>query len=179
MKIELSTSSVNEALKKVDFLKDSIEVANEEVVIQLLDKGAQVANQLNASAPQSGLDKSVVYTKINDSKDKGEIGLKGNSAVYDEFGTGTEGQNNPHPMKNNFGLNPYNSGPNIFYNQFANAYQWYYRRMAGKPYFTETGLTQGIPAGKQMYNTSIYLHKTKKDVMQKLFASAIKKANKD
>ena len=179
MKIELSTSSINEVLRKVDFLKDNINVATEEVVIQLVNKGGQVATQLNASAPQSGLTKSVVYAETTEHNNKGYIALIGDSAVYDEFGTGTEGQNNPHPMKNNFGLNPYNSGPYIFYNQFAGVYQWRYYPMAGKPYFTETGLTQGIPSGKQIYNTSVYLRKIKDDVIQKNFAGAIKKANKD
>ena len=41
------------------------------------------------------------------------IFMRGEQALYCEFGTGTEGQQSPHPQKNEFGLNPYNSGKTI------------------------------------------------------------------
>ena len=90
--------------------------------------------------------------------------MSGENAIYDEFGTGEQGLDNPHPMKEQFSLNPYNSGPTIFYNQFAGRHQWYYRPMAGKPYFTKSGATEGIPAGKQMYNTLQNLNKIKRNI---------------
>lgn len=174
--IKLNESSVKDAISRVEFLKENIEVASNTITETLVNKGTNVATQLNAAAPQSGTSKSVVIGKLTENRNKGYIALVGQSAVYDEFGTGEEGQSDPHPAKDSVtpALKGYNTGPHIFYNQFANKYQWRYYPMAGKPYYTDTGLTSGIPSGKQMYNTSKYL----KDIKQDVIASVINNATK-
>lgn len=175
MIVKLSEAGIKEAVYKIKFLKDSVNVGSQRIVEELVEKGVGIASTYNANAPQSGLEKSNVVGKTTDSGNKGYVALIGDSAVYDEFGTGEQGASDPHPMKGNFGLNPYNSGPHIFYNELAGRYQWRYRPMAGRPYFTNTGLTEGIPSGKQMYNTSKDLRAIKKDIITKELNSALKR----
>lgn len=178
MKITLSKASIKNAIDALDFLKDNIKVANEDIVETLVGIGFKTASDINESSPQSGLTKSEVIQKITEAKTKGYVALVGPGAIYDEFGTGDEGASDPHPMKNDFPLNPYNSGPTIFYNQSIGKNQWHYGPMAGKPYFTDTGLTSGIPSGKQIYNASKEVRARKDDVIAKELNSAVRKTNK-
>ena len=78
-------------------------------------------------------------------------------------------------MKGQFALNPYNSGPTIFYNEFAGRYQWRYYPMRGRPYFTKDGLTEGIPSGKQMYNTAKDLRASKNEIVIREIENAVKR----
>lgn len=180
MKLVLSQNSIGNAVKYTRVLKNEIKDANYVIVSKLTEIGEHHARVLNAAAPQSGVTKSQVMKPVittTQTKVYGTVALFGENAIYDEFGTGEEGAANPHPMKNDFPLNPYNSGPYIFYNQFANRYQWYYKPMAGKPYFNEYGATSGIPAGKQMYNTTKYIRAKQKDVVCETINNAIKVYN--
>lgn len=91
--------------------------------------------------------------------------MVGAQAIYTEFGTGTEGQNSPHPQKQDFDLNAYNSGEKIKKAQSdihidgvatdfgektdinAGELYWVYINESGKPVYT-----QGIPAQKIVYD---------------------------
>jgi len=179
MKLRLSTYGVNDFIKKLRLLESDIEDASIEIVNELVDEGTFIATQLNASAPKSGLvdnDIIPVHSKVSrNGKAKGSITMQGENAVYDEFGTGDQGAENPHPVKGKFGLNPYNSGPMIFYNQLTGRHQWYYRPMAGKPYFTSDGITEGIPSGKQMYTTAKELKKKKNKITKTILKDMLGK----
>lgn len=182
MKLQLSTYDVNDLIKKLRFFESDVEDASITTVNRLVDYGKVIAKDLNEIAPKSGeVDNSItsVHSKsIENGKAKGSIIMQGENAVYDEFGTGEQGADNPHPLKGNFNLNPYNSGPTIFYNQFAGRHQWYYRPMAGKPYFTKYGATEGIPAGKQMYNTAQALKKEKHKIATQVVSEMLQKYTK-
>lgn len=164
---------VKDLMQELEYVRDSItETACENIVTKIVDTAGDYADMLNSVAPRSGTSgASIERVAINN---VGEISLSGADAVYDEFGTGSEGARNPHPLKENFPLNPYNSGPHIFYNQFANKYQWIYPPMAGRPYFTATGLTEGIPSGKQMYNTLQYIRRIKDEIVAEEINNALK-----
>lgn len=168
MRLQLSTYGVNDFIKKLRFFESDMKDASIAIVNELVDEGQVIAEELNAAAPKSGkVDNDIipVHSKVSiKGKARGSITMQGENAVYDEFGTGDQGAENPHPVKSKFGLNPYNSGPMIFYNQFAGRNQWYYRPMAGEPYFTKHGATEGIPAGKQMYTTAKELKKKKNKI---------------
>ena len=169
----------NEPIYKVNNLIEELRYAEatlnettcENIVERLCDSGYKYASVLNAAAPSSGLEKSTVEQSVDGKQ--GQVYLSGPNSVYDEFGTGEEGMNNPHPLHDEYGLNPYNSGPKIFYNQFAGRYQWFYPPMAGMPYFTPSGYTSGIPAGKQMYYTLNYLRSIKNDIVVEEINSAL------
>lgn len=162
---------INDVREYITSFAEDVKVASELVVQDLTEEGSMEAWFINASAPRSGLTPSVVEHKYRGQK--GEISLTGENAVYDEFGTGDEGLWNPHPLKDEFGLNPYNSGPTIFYNQFAGRNQWFYRPMAGQPYFDAEGRTSGIPSGKQMYGALVHINGIKNDVISKHLNEAI------
>lgn len=164
-------------------LKSNIESIGPKVVERLLEEGYTKATEFNATAPQSGEEKSKVIKKTLASKQKGYIALVGDNAVYDEFGTGEEGADDGHPLKQAFGLNPYNSGPYVstHISKTTGRHYWFYYPMRGKPYYDfiegrdAVGYTEGIPSGKQMYNTSVYLQSIKNDVIKKTVNEYLKK----
>lgn len=171
MVIKLSEASIDDAAKRMrGFLSDNFRVANERIVERLVSLGESKAYALNNAAQRSSIDPSAVSSAILESRTKGYIILHGKSAVYDEFGTGEEGLSDPHPMKGNFGLNPYNSGPIVSKNidPITNRHYWYYN---GKR-------TEGIPAGKQMYNTAKYIREIKDQIIKKELNGSIKRINK-
>lgn len=163
--------AINDLKEYLLTFSDDLTVASELIVQDLTEEGALEASLINANAPKSGLTPSTVTHKYK--RQEGEISLVGENAVYDEFGTGDEGLWNPHPLKNDFGLNPYNSGPTIFYNQLAGRNQWFYRPMAGMPYFTSDGRTSGIPSGKQMYHALQHIRHIEQDTIKKHVNEAI------
>lgn len=176
-------------IENVTFIKDQINNMATDITDTLVEKGTAKATELNNNAPQSGVEKSKVIKKITKSGLKGYIALTGPNAIYDEFGTGEEGADDGHPLKGSFGLNPYNSGPYVstHINKKTGRHYWFYYPMRGKPYYDmyymsskdlslddykegyvdkKTGYTEGIPSGKQMYNTSIYLRNIKDEVVK-------------
>ena len=105
------------------------------------------------------------------------VAMTGPSAPYSEFGTGTMGERNPHPIKNKFDLNPYNSGKMI---REANASiskktgipegekYWTYKNANG-----EVQHTQGIEPQLEVYNAGIktinQIPKVVKNKMKEMF----------
>lgn len=177
MIVKLSPYGIKDAIAKINFLKDNIALASKEIIEELVNSGKSTAKILNKRAPHSGTEPSIVLGKITENGNKGYIALTGDSAVYDEFGTGEEGASNPHPLKGNFGLNPYNSGPFVSTHINKNGkHYWFYGKMKGEPYFdSKTGYTEGIPSGKQMYNTSKYIREIKDDVIKHKIQKALQK----
>ena len=183
MKLVLSTYGVTDLIRKLRFLESDIEDASLSIVNKLVDKGTAEAIRLNALAPKSGEQDNVIIpvhsTVTKDSKATGSITMQGPNAVYDEFGTGEYGASNPHPLKNNFGLNPYNSGPYVSTHiSKSGKHYWFYRPMAGKdPHYRASGYTEGIPSGKQMYNTAQLLKKEKNSISTKILSEYLRKYN--
>ena len=94
------------------------------------------------------------FTKVGTETEK-TVSMSGPQALYSEFGTGTRGGLHPHPMKNNFNLNPYNSGRTIRAASSkvteksgipAGTLYWTYKDSEGNIQYT-----QGIPAQMQVY----------------------------
>lgn len=179
MKIKLSEASIKDAINRVKTLQNNIEVANEQIVERLIDAGEQHAayyNTLMTSAVGKNDARVISEKTLSGLKSKGSIALVGTDAVYYEFGTGEEGLHNPHPIKENFGLKPYNSGPTIKVNKSGQHY-WYVPKGNYIPsqYVRENGYTQGVPAGKQMYMTAQHLRAIKNKIIKEELNGAIKK----
>lgn len=94
------------------------------------------------------------FTK-NGSDTEKTVSMAGPQAWYSEFGTGTYGEMQPHPLKGRFALNPYNSGKTIRPASDnvsaktgipAGGLYWTYKANDGQIYYT-----QGIPAQKEVY----------------------------
>ena len=47
--------------------------------------------------------------------------------------------------------------------------------MRGRPYFTKDGFTEGIPSGKQMYNTAKDLRASKNEIVTREIENAVKR----
>lgn len=81
-----------------------------------------------------------------------EITVEGPSVIYDEFGTGTEGANSPHPLHDYYPLNAYNSGASIQTNRNGDKY-WVYWADDIDRYVT----SHGVPAGCFIYDSMMFL----------------------
>lgn len=80
------------------------------------------------------------------------IRVAGPEVIYDEFGTGTEGANSPHPKKGDYDLEPYNSGFYIQTDRNGNKYWRYYSDSRGR-YVT----SHGVPAGMFVYKSFMHV----------------------
>ena len=99
--------------------------------------------------------------EITGDKTRRRVAMIGTQAIYTEFGTGTRGEENPHPIKGNFALNPYNSGPTIRKATILDEMKYGQEGIAIGDlfwvYMDENGAikaTKGIPAGKQVYDAA-------------------------
>lgn len=171
-KVEFAIKDLIEELKYTSATLQ--EATCENIVNRICTNGYEFANGVNNGMPSNDPQKS--YVDMNVSGNKGEVSLNGEGAVYDEFGTGEEGLANPHPMKGDFtDLNPYNSGPYVstHINPSNGRHYWIYPPMGGKPYFDANGYTEGIPSGKQMYQTLNYIRKIKENIIREEVQDAL------
>lgn len=158
--------------------KNDLEEQAVDIVREITYEGGYKAVEYNSMAPQSNPQRSTI--RFGAKRLKGEIALEGPGAIYDEFGTGERGVDNPHPMKNDFSeLNPYNSGPVVSTHINKNGrHYWFAPRWSSDPYMYSNGYTEGIPSGKQMYNTLKFIRDIKKDVTKAHINEAIKTVNR-
>ena len=172
----LETESINLTIEALHNLAEEIDdIAPSEFIDKMLSKGEKILKGYNQSAPKSGLRDNIV-SSFNNKNGSGTLILSGKNAIYDEFGTGEEGRADPHPLKSYYNLNEYNSGPTIYYNQWAGRTGWNYKPMAGKPYFeVGTGFTSGVPSGKMVFNTANDLNRIKIDIATPVIKKATKK----
>lgn len=157
VKIPFTESSINDIIQRLEELDKNIpdlanDIAKEVVYDGLSELNKQYANtpyQPNSDEIKTDVEKTVTGYRLIAS---------GKSVLYDEFGTGDIGAANRHPEKSNYSLNDYNSGETI---RNANEHSAEHGITSGK-YWTykkdgQIYYTQGIPAGKQMYNTRNYI----------------------
>ena len=78
---------------------------------------------------------------------------EGEGVLYVEFGTGAKGAASPHPMHDQLGMDPYNSGPTIFTTKDGRT-GWFYPLDDTR---REWRFTEGQPARMQMYKTARWL----------------------
>lgn len=180
MEIRLNKESINTAIEKLNNLREEItNISLTRIVDRLVNEGASEANDYTMGAPQSGLEASRVVSKTLKSGLAGYVALVGPNAVYDEFGTGEEGAADPHPLKGNFGLNPYNSG--YFVSRQVDdkgLHYWIYKPMSGNSYFDIDdikGKTYGIPSGKMIYHASTHVRNIKDQIVKDELNATVKK----
>ena len=110
-------------IKKVIFPEDLKDLENE--ISKMSSKMDLAAKQITDELANYGLEEmQKIYDSygylsfgsepntfyIEDDKNGGKnVVMEGPQAIYEEFGTGTEGEQNPHPIKSNFKLDDYNS----------------------------------------------------------------------
>ena len=180
VKIELSSQSLNKLLKKINNLKEELDKANTEIVEKLADYTLSEIQTNFSSTDYKDGNEDISFFKRGSDK-KVTIGTMGSQVLYDEFGTGTAGANDGHEMKGDFPLKSYNSGKTIRTNKSdeSNAtakgipvggLYWTYKDKNG-----EKRYTQGIPAGKQVFNASISLQEKKKEIIKQKVSDVLSK----
>ena len=168
IKVSLSDESLNDLISKLNNLKENLKVADEKIVKDIASFIKQeVSNNLSATPYKDGNEDSEAYSDINGNK--AEAGMQGTQVIYNEFGTGTEGANAPHPDKSKFALKGYNTGPKIKVSKTGELF-WLYKDKNG-----EIVKTQGIPAGKQVFNASVMLKGKKIQIIKNRVGEVISK----
>ena len=157
--ISLNSKDINNAIKEINNWSSEIKRAAQKSIEDLAKLGKQEAeNNYNSKPYQAST--GMNFGINNEGLNRKEVYMSGPQAIYEEFGTGTEGENNPHPEKDGKGLNDYNSGPTIRPAKKALYTTRDHKKIGeGELYWTyvdESGkviYTQGIPAGKEMYDS--------------------------
>ena len=131
IKMELSTTSVNEIKNKILQLQADLNKAKELAVEDMANFALKEIKTNYAGSPYTDGNDDVSFFKEK-KENKIIVGVKGSQCVYREFGTGTEGLNAPHPIKNKFPLNDYNSGKKIKVNSKTGELFWIYKNKNGE-----------------------------------------------
>lgn len=169
IKMELSTTSVNEIKNKILQLQADLNKAKELAVEDMANFALKEIKTNYAGSPYTDGNDDVSFFKEK-KENKTIVGVKGSQCVYREFGTGTEGLNAPHPIKNKFPLNDYNSGKKIKVNSKTGELFWIYKNKNGEKVYT-----QGIPAGKEVFNASVILKGKKYEILRRRVGEALSK----
>lgn len=149
--IKLNSKDINELIASLSLLKDNIDKMEQEIPNDIAKLGLQYLNKQYENMTDDVSVEGDIRTNIINNNNGTSIVVSGKDAIYVEFGTGEIGKRNKHPEKDKYNLNDYNSGPIVstHINNKGEHY-WFYKKQ----------YTQGIPAGKQVFNTRNYLIKT-------------------
>lgn len=178
IKVPLSVSGLNDLLKKVNNLKSNLQKVDKNIVDKLADYVLdEVQNNYSATPFKDGNDDISFFKKGTDTKKT--VGAMGSQVLYNEFGTGTQGEQSPHPKKTEYSLNSYNSGrtirkASVKVNEKSGipvgTKYWTYKNIQGEIVFTT-----GIPAGMQVFNASISLKNKKRQIIKQEVSDALSK----
>ena len=184
IKVDIMSGEVDELIKKLENLKKSAEKVKDDMIDDFKKVGRDSITSALSSDPY--LNDNSSNTSYYETEN--EIGVSGSQSVYDEFGTGTLGQNNPHPEKDSYGtpLNDYNTGktirPNAGINSSGfgiteaskrgiplNGMYWTYMKDGQKIY------TQGRPAGAYVYKGKKAIVNSMKEINKKRVGELLSK----
>lgn len=156
--IGLSATEVDNLISELEAIEKKLAKIETTIVDNVAEYGLD-RMQKNFSESQYQPVDGVGFAKVGTERDK-SIKMIGTQVIYHEFGTGTMGQNDPHPQKNMFtpGLKDYNSGRTIRKNKNPNGNASLNGIPLGELYWTYTQdgekiYTQGIPSQKTVFKT--------------------------
>ena len=173
--IGLDIKQIGDLIKSLNTLSKTLEKMPNELVNEL---GVLGLEKLNEKYSQRKQDESItdINTSIKPSENRCDILSQGKDVIYEEFGTGDKGESDPHPDKSKYNLNDYNSGKYIRNANESSAQHgitdgkyWTYKKDGDIKY------TQGVPSGKEMFETSNYLKETIPDVLKKKASDVLSK----
>lgn len=171
-------TALRQASHRYKIFADELSVADKRI-------SEEVAEELKSEIIK--LYHDFVSTKVpaGDPQDRGEItvwiiqeengryrvGVTGDEVIYDEFGTGQEGYDNPHPDKSRYAipLDPYMSGPVVksHINDEGRHY-WFYDNV----------YTEGVPSGHFIYDATMNVADYEAAKIAKKVIKDIKKKSK-
>lgn len=152
--------------------------AAEELRLEIVENYRNFAKSLKDD-PQDR-DEAAVWV-IQEDNGRFRVGVTGEQVIYDEFGTGTRGDNKPHPEKDrymqrwNLDFKDYNEGDSQ-----GNGISYIKTDKNGVKYWMYNGQpTYGVPAGQFIYQSLINLSDRKaKEIVMKNILDVKSKAMK-
>lgn len=169
IKVDLSLSSIQRAIKQLNNIDSKIQKIANLSGKELATKTLEEVKKQYSNLPFESTNENPTF-RIEKTNEGYEILASGTGVIYEEFGTGDVGASNPHPNKNAYGLKGYNTGSHI---RPADKFSSYKADIKSGNYWVfknrRTGdiqLTQGIPAGMFMYNSSEWLRDNYKDIVK-------------
>lgn len=178
IKVPLSSTEINNLIKKVEQLKKDLSKVDEEIVSKMSDFALkEIETNISSTPYTDGNEDTTVFEE--DIENGKKVGMKGSQVLYNEFGTGTEGERSPHPLKGNYSLKGYNTGrrirkASVHVNEITGipigVKYWVYKDKNGNKVFTT-----GIPAGLQVYNAAQSLRRKKEEIVKKEVSDALSK----
>lgn len=165
--VDLDKNGLLNLQKEISKMGSKMKIAQKQICKELSEYGVKKMQEIYDNYELFGNYPSTIYTEGTDTEKK--IIMRGPQAIYDEFGTGTLGEQNPHPIKSEFNLTEYNSGRTIRPARGVDVDEalkqgtqipegglfWTYRNAVGDKIYT-----QGTPAQKEGYD-SMMLTKSK------------------
>lgn len=163
--IEVDETNIKDVIQALKDMLNDIDDNVEKIMTEIATDGK---NYLDEKYDDRVLDPNIteIFTNSTSTRNSCEIVSSGKDVVYEEFGTGDKGEDNPHPVKSNYNLKGYNTGEWIMDTAdnssprlveflatqgiYSGKY-WRYRK-DGTYYYT-----QGVPAGQEMWDTRNYL----------------------
>lgn len=165
--VTLDTKDINSLIKSLKTLSSDVKKLPREVCRDVALLGKEFLDEEYAQAQtDQTIDVSSINTSIKRLSNGYQIKASGKDVIYQEFGTGEHGKASPHPEKNKYPLNDYNSGEFVknHINKYGRHY-WYYK-----------GYSEGNPSGAEMYNTSRFLkQKGINDILKKKASDVLSK----
>ena len=158
--ITLDSNKINNVISSLTSLSKLLSESEETIAKEVAIDGLNVLNGFYSKSFDENIEPPNTYIQKN--QNGYSIVAHGEDVVYEEFGTGDEGANDAHPWKGqtDFPLNAYNSGEHIREAGVSSAEHgitsgnyWTYSKNGNIIY------TQGVPSGKELYNTIQYLRK--------------------
>ena len=173
IRVPLSVNNLKELTKKIKTFQADIKKAEKGIVKDLIDIADEEIREGYATSPYEGYEESNSFSKTEN-----KASVSGVDVLYREFGTGTEGAKNAHPIKDEFSLNPYNSGKTIRTAKITMSPET--GIMPGELYWTfkKNGVkyyTTGVPSGKEVYYASKETRKSIKKIAKERIGGAISK----
>lgn len=166
IKVEVEADKLEEFLNNIG---EKMQKASTGIIEDLANLALDEIQKNSSRAEyQPGITMDFLKTGSNTEK---TVSMAGPQAWYSEFGTGTYGEMQPHPLKGRFALNPYNSGKTIrpasekvsmLTGIPVGSLYWTYKADNGEIYYM-----QGIPAQKQVYNAGQTVQKKIPEISMK------------
>lgn len=162
--ISLNHTDINKLIKALNNLQKDLEEQADNIAKDVSEKGLKYLDRQymsSANRKDPNIDIDGIRTKTEKISDGYRIIAKGKDVLYEEFGTGDEGQRHQHPKKSSYDLDAYNSGKYIRPVNPDSVKLKEHGIVSGKYWTYKDGnnimYTQGVRAGKEMWNTRNYI----------------------
>lgn len=165
--IGIDVGDINSLIKDLKKLSQNVKRLPDEVCREIAELGKEfLDDEYSQAQTDQTIDVSTINTNVLKVENGYQIQASGKDVLYEEFGTGEYGKASPHPEKEKYNLNDYNSGP--FVSKNINKY--------GRHYWYHKGYSEGNASGAEMYNTARFLkQKGINDVLEKKASDVLSK----